>query len=197
MKKYPLLLLLVFVCSGAFAREKKEQFPGADTSRNGMDVLYSLSVRPHRSINKKEFKKQYAANKVLWNKAFDFLRKTELKSLAPGRYPLAADSLFVSVTYGPEKQFDSTKWEAHRKYIDLQYIAQGKEKIGRENVKKAKLVRPYDEKRDVANYEAKGKYYIADPFQFFIFFPQDAHRPGIKVEEGDVRKVVVKIMAAR
>jgi biofilm protein TabA len=48
----------------------------------------------------------------------------------------------------------------------------------------------------VANYETEGTFYVADPAKFFLFFPQDVHRPNIKVEEGDVRKVVVKILAA-
>ncbi|MFA5820146.1 MAG: YhcH/YjgK/YiaL family protein, partial [Bacteroidales bacterium] len=34
----------------------------------------------------------------------------------------------------------------------------------------------------------------ATPDKFFIFFPSDAHRPGLKVgENSQVRKVVVKV----
>ncbi|HET7897807.1 MAG TPA: YhcH/YjgK/YiaL family protein, partial [Flavisolibacter sp.] len=121
----------------------------------------------------------------------------DLASLAIGKYPLAGDSVYVAVTFAPDKVFDSTKWESHRKYIDLQYIAVGKEKMGVAPVEKAKVLVPYNEKRDVANYEAEGSFYVADPSQFFLFFPQDAHRPSIKVDDDRVRKVVVKILTAQ
>ena len=160
-------------------------------------LLTTLSIQPHNSINQQEFARQYKAYPNLWNKAFEFLRTHELQSLAVGKYPLAGDSVYVAVTYAPDKAFDSTKWESHRKYIDLQYIAVGKEKMGVVDVSKAKVLVPYNEKRDVANYEAEGTFYVADPSQFFLFFPQDAHRPSIKVNDDSVRKVVVKILAAQ
>ncbi|RYD96201.1 MAG: DUF386 family protein, partial [Sphingobacteriales bacterium] len=159
-------------------------------------ALSGLSMRPHPSINAAEFSRQYSANPALWDKAFAFLRTRKLNELAPGKYPLAGDSVFVSVTYGPEKVFDSTKWEAHRKYIDLQYIIEGQEKMGVAPLASAREVMAYNEAKDVANYSAEGSFHIADPGQFFLFFPQDVHRPNIKVAEGNVRKLVVKIKAA-
>jgi YhcH/YjgK/YiaL family protein len=160
------------------------------------DPFKALSIKPHASVNRREFALQYGANKELWEKAFDFLRTNKLPELAPGKYPIAGDSVFASVTYGPEKEFDATKWEAHRKYIDLQYIISGKEKMGVAPLSAAKEVMAYNPAKDVANYEAEGAFYVADAKQFFLFFPQDVHRPNIKVEEGDVRKIVIKILAA-
>lgn len=187
MKKALLPLFLFFIDTALLAQQKPE----------ANDVLNSLSIKPHSSINRSEFKRQYGANKVLWDKAFEFLRTTDLSSLPVGRQNLAGDSLYVSVTFGPEKVFDSTKWESHKNYIDLQYVIMGKEKMGKADVAKAKVVKPYDDARDVANYEADGQFYMADPSQFFIFFPLDAHRPNIKVEEGDVKKIVIKIRAVK
>jgi len=169
----------------------------ATVQKEHASLLLSLPMKPHSSVNQQEFARQYKAYPALWNKAFEFLRTTNLQSLAVGKYPLAGDSLYVAVTHAPDKAFDSTKWESHRKYIDLQYIAVGKEKMGVANVSTAKVVMPYNEKRDVANYEAEGEFYVADPAQFFLFFPQDAHRPSIKVDEESVHKVVVKILAAQ
>jgi beta-galactosidase beta subunit len=38
--------------------------------------------------------------------------------------------------------------------------------------------------------------YKANPSNFFIFFPVDAHRPGLKdVANSPVRKVVIKVKA--
>ncbi|RYY40144.1 MAG: DUF386 family protein [Chitinophagaceae bacterium] len=161
-----------------------------------IDPFKGLAMRPHSSINSAELARQYAAHTSLWNKALDFLRTQKLAELAPGKYPLAGDSVYVSVTYGPEKALDSTKWEAHRRYIDLQYIIEGQEKMGVAALSGATETVAYNEAKDVANYAAEGRFYVADPTQFFIFFPRDAHRPNIRVVDGNVRKLVVKIMAA-
>ncbi|RYZ20497.1 MAG: DUF386 family protein [Chitinophagaceae bacterium] len=161
------------------------------------DPFAGLIMKPHASVNRTEFALQYAASKELWDKAFAFLRTTKLTELAPGKYPIAGDSVFASVTLGPEKEFEATKWEAHRKYIDLQYIISGKEKMGVAPLARAKETMTYNDAKDLANYEAEGVFHLADPSQFFLFFPQDVHRPNIKVEEGDVRKVVIKIKVAQ
>jgi YhcH/YjgK/YiaL family protein len=44
---------------------------------------------------------------------------------------------------------------------------------------------------------AGGKFYTAKPGTFFLFFPQDVHRPNIKVKGYDlVKKLVIKIRMA-
>ncbi|RYD86308.1 MAG: DUF386 family protein, partial [Sphingobacteriales bacterium] len=125
-----------------------------DTPPMSNDPLYQLPAPPHASVNRAEFNRQYAANPKLWNKAFEFLRTQKLSALEPGKYLLAGDSVFVSVTYGPVKAFDSTKWEAHRKYIDLQYVISGEEKMGVAPLAKATEIVAYNEAKDLANYTA-------------------------------------------
>lgn len=181
-----LLTATIFVSCSA-ARNTRKWF------RHG-NWYNGMSLTPHQTVNRKEFETQYTKNKELWDKAFAFLKQTDFSQLAPGKYPLDGDKLYASVTVGPMRDFEKTKWESHRKVIDLQYTAKGKEKMGVAPVTKAKLITPYDQKKDVANYEAEGKYYLSDPSAFFLFFPGDAHRPNIKVNEDDsVKKVVIKI----
>lgn len=160
------------------------------------DWKNGLTLSPHPSINKVAFAYQYAANKPLWDKTFEFLRTTDLTRLAPGDHPLAGDSVVVKVSYGRAKEESLAKWETHRKFIDVQLVAEGSEKIGISDLKDASLTIPYNEMSDVAHYNAAGTYHTAAPGTFFIFFPQDVHRPGIIVDEGNVRKIVVKIRAA-
>jgi YhcH/YjgK/YiaL family protein len=159
--------------------------------------LNGLSLNPHSSVNKEEFARQYKANRALWDKAFLFLKTHDLANLPAGDYPLAGDSAFVKVTYVANKDFDKTQWESHRKFIDLQYVSNGQEKIGVAPVSQATVTDPYNEAKDAAHYTASGEYYIAGPGTFFLFFPQDAHRPNIKVNDDKVRKVVIKIRAAQ
>jgi YhcH/YjgK/YiaL family protein len=153
-----------------------------------------LSLMPYADIDKAEFERQYKKNKARWDKAFAYLKDTDLETVAPGRYPLEGDSLFVSVTEGPDKPYEQTMWESHQKMIDVQYIVRGKEKIGVAPLSGATVTKPYDSARDVANYNAEGKFYVAEPGTMYIFFPTDVHRPSIKVDGYDVvKKVVVKV----
>ncbi|MGZ8558827.1 MAG: hypothetical protein ACXWWC_10855, partial [Chitinophagaceae bacterium] len=50
----------------------------------GKEWLNGLLIKPHETIDKMEFKKQYEANKQGWDKAFDYLRKKDFENLAPG-----------------------------------------------------------------------------------------------------------------
>jgi YhcH/YjgK/YiaL family protein len=157
--------------------------------------LNGLNLQPHSSINKQEFARQYTANTSLWDKAFEFLRTHDLANLATGDYPLAGDSAYVKVTEVKDKDLENTQWESHKKYIDIQYVAKGKEKIGVTPVANATVTEPYNEAKDAAHYTAEGNYYVAEPGIFFIFFPSDAHRPNIKVNDDLVKKVVIKVRA--
>ncbi|EHQ30161.1 YhcH/YjgK/YiaL family protein [Mucilaginibacter paludis] len=156
--------------------------------------LGGLKLLPHPSTNAIEFAKQYKLNKAVWDKAFAYLKNTDLDKLPVGKYPIDGDNCFASVTDNPTKPYEQTAWESHRKYIDLQYVIQGAEKMAVIPVSEAKVTAPYLEAKDVAHYDAEGKVYEARPGSFFLFFPPDAHRPNIKVDgiEHD-KKIVLKI----
>jgi YhcH/YjgK/YiaL family protein len=157
--------------------------------------LNGLKLKAHPSINQVEFAVQYHKNKALWDKAMAYLKETDLQKIAPGKYPIAGDSLFATVIEGPTKKFENTKWEAHKKYIDIQYIIKGKEKMGKAPVSKAKVLTPYDEGKDVAFYTSNdGQFFEVEAGTLLIFFPQDAHRTTIKVNGCDAdKKIVLKI----
>ncbi|MFD0792138.1 YhcH/YjgK/YiaL family protein [Mucilaginibacter litoreus] len=108
------------------------------------------------------------------------------------------ENAYANITRSPSKELDNANWESHKNYIDLQYVINGKEQIGVADIATATVTKPYDAAKDVANYRAEGKYYTAEPGIFFLFFPQDAHRPNIKVAGYDVvKKMVIKIKTAR
>jgi len=60
---------------------------------------------------------------------------------------------------------------------------------------KKDVLEPYDGTKDIEFLTVTGgENRLADPDRFFIFFPEDAHRPGLKDgENSPVRKVVVKV----
>lgn len=154
-----------------------------------------LKIRVYSDINALEFYRQYHKAKDVWDKSFAFLADSKkLDTLKPGMYPIDGKNAYASITEGPEKTEQTAKWESHRKYIDLQYVIRGKEKIGVAPVATATVTKPYDEAKDGANYTADGKYYIATPAEFYLFFPSDAHRPNLHVDGYDtVKKLVIKI----
>ena len=156
--------------------------------------LGGLKFKPHKSINKLEFSKQYHDHRERWDKAFSYLKNTDLENLKPGKYEIDGENVFAMVAEGNKKDFEATKWESHRKYQDIQMVITGKEKIGTANISALEITEPYDETRDVMFYSGDGENHLAQPGTFFIFFPQDGHRPDIKVKGYPTdKKIVIKV----
>lgn len=184
-----IILILIALKSSAQVNEK-----AAVKWVNKGEWKQGLKLKLHLSTNKILFYAQYHKNPAKWNKAFAFLRDSELTRLKPGRYAIDSNNVYATITESPSKEFDQSAWESHKNYIDLQYVISGKERIGVAPVSSATVVKPYNPSTDSANYTADGQYYIADPGTFFLFFPTDAHRPNIKVDGFDtVKKIVIKI----
>jgi len=156
--------------------------------------LSGLQWQPHESVNKAVFARQYQVNKTYWDKAFAFLKDNDLQTKAVGRYAIDGDNVYAMITENPTKDMDSTKWESHRNYIDLQSVIKGEEKIGVADMTKLTATMPYDASKDVENYSGDGKFYSALPGTFFLFFPCDAHRPNITTNGNKPdKKIVIKI----
>jgi biofilm protein TabA len=155
-----------------------------------------LTLNLHASVNKDSFYVAYHRNPVLWDAAFAFLRTKGLDTLSPGKYPIMGDAVFATISEADTHKPEEVKWESHRDYIDLQYIISGKELIGVADTAKAKIIKPYTP--DVINYEVEGTYYTAGQGEFFLFFPNNAHRPTIKAPGYDrTKKIVIKIRTAQ
>jgi len=196
IKKNALFIGLVLMSNSLFAQtDSASKVKAADEWVKSKVWANGLNINVYPDINSVEFKHQYEANKAVWDKAFQFLADTaNLAKLAPGKYPIDGKNAYASITDVPTRTPDAAKWESHRKYIDLQYVIRGKEKIGVAPVTTATVTVPYDDVKDNANYTADGKYYIATPAEFYLFFPSEAHRPNIKVDGYDTdKKLVIKI----
>jgi biofilm protein TabA len=170
---------------------------GTTTTADTGKPWTGTGLTPHKLINRKEFARQYQANKALWDEAFAFLKGRRLDTLSKGKYPIDGDNVYATVTEDPTKDFDKTNWESHRKYIDLQCVITGEERMGVCPVAAATVTKEYDEKKDLANYSAEGKQYDVPAGTFVIFFPGDAHRPNITPGGNKpVKKIVIKVRAA-
>jgi YhcH/YjgK/YiaL family protein len=152
-------------------------------------------VSPDESINQKEIAIQFYKNSERWEKAFEFLKTKDLVNMKLGRYELEGENLFVNIDEYTTKDEEVARFEAHKKYADIQYLVSGEEKIGLTGLKNTTEIVPYDNMKDIAFYTANEfNYRLASSATFFVFFPEDAHRPCVKIEQNSkVRKVVVKV----
>ena len=125
--------------------------------------------------------------------ALDYLRTTDLASVAIGRHDLDGDRLFALVQEYTTRAADQCVWEAHRKYIDVQFVAVGIERMGYANLAEMHERAAYDATRDVAFFEPGESFVTIPAGTFAIFGPEDVHSPGHAAGEPSlVRKVVIK-----
>lgn len=159
--------------------------------------LNGLQLASHESINRQEFSKQYHKNKTWWDEAFNFLKTNNLADMKPGKYVIDSNNVIATITELNPNDKDQVKWEAHRNFNDLQYIIKGKAEMGIASVSSPNSIVsiPYDPKTDNENFTVTGeKYYDAEPGTFFIFSPNEIHRPAFKVEGYDtIKKIVIKV----
>jgi len=128
-------------------------------------------------------------------KGLKYLTSTDFSNLEPGRYEIDGDKVYAMVQTYNTKPASAGRWEAHKKYIDIQFIAVGKEKIGYTSFEKVINLEEYDEEKDYGIYKGDGNYLIAEEGQFAVFFPTDVHMPSIAINiPKEVKKVVVKVL---
>ena len=94
------------------------------------------------------------------------------------------------------KAVNENGYEAHKKFIDIQYLLKGSEKNCCQPIERLKVIKPYKEEIDAAFYEADipaQELMLGDGF-FAIYWPQDGHMPCLKLCEIEkVKKIVVKV----
>jgi YhcH/YjgK/YiaL family protein len=153
-------------------------------------------VMPDGSVNQRELAVQYYKHKDRWEKAFHFLATSDLGNIESGKHELEGDYLFANIQEYVTKNEEDTRFEAHRKYADIQYLISGEEKIGLTALENTTITESYNSEKDVAFMTAgQTSYRLATPECFFVFFPDDAHRPCVKADENiTIRKIVIKVL---
>ena len=128
--------------------------------------------------------------------AFAFLERHAGGGLKPGRIEIAGDRVFaLPQSYAP-KPVAEGRFEAHRRYLDVQYIASGAEMIGWAPTPQLEAETPYHPEQDIAFYRVPARYtplaLVAGVFA--VFYPEDAHMPCLELGgQGQVEKIVVKV----
>ena len=132
------------------------------------------------------------------NKLIDIIEKTDFTKKDDGTYKTdSEDFYYIITTYNTSKNIEEKPAEAHRKYIDLQYILYGEEKIGYTDYTSPKmLLEEYNGDNDIELFSRieNESFFILKKDMFAVFFPEDVHRPGMTNKEvRGVRKIIFKI----
>ncbi len=122
--------------------------------------------------------------------AVDFVNG--LQSFEPGTYPLPHGK--VMVQKGTTKPLENVKAEAHKKYLDIQLVMEGKEFCGWAKTEDMKLVGEFDIEKDCGFYEGNMIYFQIDPGMCYVLYPEDAHAPCKHLDvPSDYTKLVIKL----
>ena len=141
---------------------------------------------------------QTPANSRL-GKALHYIRDARTANLADGRYEVEGEQVYALVqSYQTIPMDANAKYEAHRKYIDIQFILAGREVMGWAPLEKMTVTKAYSEEKDVCNGTCRMDEATAvkvDAGEAAIFFPSDAHAPKLAYgEPGGIKKIVMKVM---
>ncbi len=117
-------------------------------------------------------------------------------AIADGRHSIDGDEVFALVSTYETGPSTEKRFETHVRHVDLQYVADGEERILHAPAGALSVATPYDEAADIT-------FYAEPPFassllmrtgDLAIFFPEDAHKPGCMAgARHTVKKVVVKV----
>ncbi len=123
----------------------------------------------------------------------EFLKNNNIKELPIGKTDVDGDNVFISTQEFEGKTKEIAKLETHIKYIDIQMPFSTTENIGWKNIYNLNMpTQPYNENDDIAFFDDEATSYIAlQPGECVVFFPEDAHAPGIA--NGKLRKAVIKV----
>lgn len=155
----------------------------------------SLSIKLDNSSDKRTFVEQNILNPKSWEAALKFMKESDFNSMELKNYDLLEDGTYANIAEYTTK--DSAHFEAHRKFIDIQYLSKGKEYIRVTPVDSTNqnTVQAYVAEKDIEFFD-KADYteHLLDGDNFMVLFPKDGHMPCMKVDTNEVvRKIVVKI----
>lgn len=122
-----------------------------------------------------------------------FYNENDLEELPACKIFLDGKDLFVNIVDFKGKEESKCRMEAHKDYLDIQIPLGDDEVMGwKAQVDCQDVTQEYDEGKDVEFYGDKATAKFTVPAgHFAVFFPTDAHQPGIAPGK-EYRKLIVK-----
>jgi YhcH/YjgK/YiaL family protein len=126
-------------------------------------------------------------------KIIEFIKVNKLNDFSEGIFEIDENLFFIVSEYYTHS-FNSSLFECHKKYIDLQILIKGNELISLAD-SFAKVIDAYDNNKDIQFFEANSSIDLnIKENEFIIIFPHELHQPGIiNFNSSKVKKAVFKI----
>ncbi len=147
--------------------------------------------------NIKNCEKYYAVHPS-FKAAFEQLKAMTAES-EPGRYTVDGDNIFVNMAAYTTKTHDECKYENHKRYIDIQYVLSGAERIDLMDADKLTVTEDKYADSDIAFFaDADAQTSVTlQAGDFVLIFADEAHRPCMAAKNipSAVAKAVAKVLA--
>lgn len=143
-----------------------------------------------------ERKYDYASER--FEKAFAFLKTTDFSQYKePCEIPIDGKDVYAQVQIYDTKDAENCRFEAHRKYFDIQYMAEGEEYMGFIPLSRLEEDTGYDRENDLEFFNNPSDYgcIALHAGDFAVVSPDDGHMPRLRLHDSvRVKKVVVKVL---
>jgi len=135
---------------------------------------------------------------IAFQQAIAFLKRTDLTTLPDGTSTIDGKRVYASIqSYATFPRGTPYKFEAHRQYIDIQYIVDGEEAIGWTPAEQIAFNTPYDSVGDIQFGIAPVEHSIEVRLQrgqLVVLYPSDGHAPRHSINASmPVKKIVIKV----
>lgn len=127
--------------------------------------------------------------------AVQYIRDLDKNSLSPGTYRVNDDFYYSVQEYYTKDKKDCIT-ESHRKYLDVQWIVEGEEKMFLSDISKLYLQKEYCEEKDIALWEPIDAMtqIVLLPGAYTVLYPENAHMGCVAINGPvKVKKIVGKV----
>lgn len=124
--------------------------------------------------------------------ALKFMESLKFEEQELGKHVVDDDFYYLVQTY-ESKLPEEARYEAHERYIDIQYVVEGKERIDISPASVLEVEEPYSEEKDVMFFKApqRAASVVLTDGGYVILYPEDAHRPGVCAGQPMAMKKIV------
>ena len=140
--------------------------------------------------DKLENLKKYIALNPTFKTVVEFIENNNLLTLPLGKAPICDGAFYNRQEYLAKPEVDDL-FESHLDYIDIQIVLDGVEKHYFST--QAPVISQVNEKDCYFTSAKKENAIMLNKGEFVIFFPNELHKPGLKVDDKIVQKVVFKV----
>ncbi len=127
------------------------------------------------------------------DEALRLMAEGTVEGRKPGRHDIRGEELFLLIQEYETRS--GGRLEVHDRYIDVQLMMEGVEDLAHADRAACQADGLFDTASDIGFLHGSGDRFTLRSGEFAVFFPEDAHAPGIAhgAASGRVRKAVFKI----